>query len=80
VTVRILLPPVTPAGSYVAAVDGQLTVIDKPIKGRCWGLQWCCDCNDCKDLTLTARVAYCRCDRPVPDNDLCVKCGRTIAG
>lgn len=52
-TVKVLVAPHRGRGSFIAAVDGELRVIDPP---RCMGYANCCVCSDCLERAETVTM------------------------
>jgi hypothetical protein len=83
VTIRVLMPPAVKGGSFIAAVDGALRMIDPPRK--CWGYHTACTCEACVDRETGQRrkrkdaqraVLVCVCEKPLRDGDNCIRCGK----
>ncbi len=77
-TVKVLLPPEGKHGSYIAAINDELRVIDRP--RACKGFQNGCVCNDCRERADQApkpKPVVCECAHPLLSGGDCIKCGRS---
>ena len=86
-TIKLLLPAYGKHGTSVVAIDGELRVIDRPVR-VCHGYQTGCCCEECLERAkaeheepVVVEVKRCECDRPIvlADATECFRCGRPEA-